>query len=150
MFTRVAVALSLVASLVLSTFHNPTCALVTLCGLLVFPVCEVKDDIVANNHTAQSYTDLTLGNFVLLAWSALNVVDLFTEFSGTYHKLFSVTVQLLAVCHGVSAKALNTSPVVTATHQRVPPVDTVHKSHFITAPAVPEPHVVGNKLELAL
>ena len=39
--------------------------------------------IVANNPVAQSYTDFTDGNFVLLAWSVERVVDLFAAFSGT-------------------------------------------------------------------
>lgn len=43
----VAVLIGLSKSLVLSTFHNQTCALVTECGLEVLLVCDVKVELSA-------------------------------------------------------------------------------------------------------
>lgn len=78
------------------------------------------------------------------------LASLLFEFSATYPILFSVIDQLPAVFPGVSTRARITSPMVTATHQRVPHTEIVHRSHFNIAHDVPLHPEEGNTFPEAL
>ena len=49
--------------------------------------CDIDHASLANNHVAQSYIDLTLEYFVLLALSVSSVVDLFVTSSLSVFKV---------------------------------------------------------------
>lgn len=71
-------------------------------------------------------------------------VTLFAASSGTYVMLLLRIFQFQAVCHGVSVFAITESHICTADVQRVQATEIIHKSHFKTAPAEPEPPAAGN------
>jgi hypothetical protein len=82
---------------------------------------KVGEALGENNHTAQSYTDLTLGYFVSLALSVSNVIDLLAIAS------FSKSSSSIALCTlvlHISQVGTNVTEEAGKLHPTVVEVDT--------------------------
>jgi len=118
--------------------------------IFVFVAPVIAPFFCTNNPVAQSYTAFAVRYKVFDASFPVIIVALFAEFSGVNPIFVSAIAQFVEVCHGVSTIARTRSPGVTETPPSVPATDTVQRSHFSIAPAVPDPHEAGNVLTEAL
>lgn len=116
----------------------------------VFVAPTIAPLLCTKSAIAQSYIAFAVRYKVFDAVLPVIVVALFVEFSGVNPMFVSAIAQFAAVCAGVSTIARTISPGVTATPPRVPATDTVQRSHFMIAPAVPDPHEAGNVFTEAL